>query len=97
MDDIQRQYPELLFQQDNAKGHASAFTKSVLAAAGIKVMEWPPFSPDLNPIETLWNDMKEYIQENYLRSIALIRDYERLFRRPGNRLHTRELRNLYVL
>lgn len=65
VDDIQKQYPELLFQQDNAKGHASAFTKSVLAAAGIRVMEWPPFSPDLNPIETLWNDMKEYIQRNY--------------------------------
>jgi hypothetical protein len=28
-------------------------------------MEWPPFSPDLNPIKTLWNDIKDYIQEHY--------------------------------
>ncbi|PMD54575.1 uncharacterized protein K444DRAFT_484133, partial [Hyaloscypha bicolor E] len=26
---------------------------------------WPPFSPDLSPIETLWDDMKDYIQEHY--------------------------------
>jgi transposase len=37
----------------------------MLAAAGIRVIEWPPFSPDLNPIKTLWNDMKDYIQEYY--------------------------------
>jgi transposase len=36
-----------------------------MAAAGIRVMEWPPFSLDLNPIETIWNDMKNYIQEHY--------------------------------
>jgi hypothetical protein len=65
VDDILRQFPELSFQQDNAKGHASAFTKSVIAAAGIRVIEWPPCSPDLSPIETIWDDMKDYIQEHY--------------------------------
>jgi hypothetical protein len=29
------------------------------------VIEWPPFSPDLNPIETVWNKMKDYIQEHF--------------------------------
>jgi hypothetical protein len=28
-------------------------------------MEWPPNSPDLNPIETIWNNMKDYIQKHY--------------------------------
>lgn len=65
VDEILTQYPELQFQQDNAKGHASAFTKSVIQAAGMRVIEWPPSSPDLSPIETIWDDMKDYIQEHY--------------------------------
>jgi len=65
VDDILRQYPDLYFQQDHAPGHTSAFTRSVIAAAGLRIIEWPPFSPDLNPIETLWDDMKDYIQEHY--------------------------------
>jgi transposase len=75
VDEILQQYPELQFQQDNAKGHASAFTKSVLKAAEIRVIEWPPYSPDLNPIEELWDDMKDYIQEHYPQ---VHRSYKRL-------------------
>jgi hypothetical protein len=65
VDEIIQEHPELLFQQDNAKGHAAAFTRSVLEAAEIRVIEWPALSPDLNPIETLWDDMKDYIQNHY--------------------------------
>ncbi len=65
VDEILQEHPELLFQQDNAKGHASAFAKSVLDAAEIRYMRWPANSPDLNPIETLWDDMKDYIQAHY--------------------------------
>jgi hypothetical protein len=28
-------------------------------------MTWPPYSPDLNPIETIWNVMKDWIQEHH--------------------------------
>jgi transposase len=41
------------------------FTKSVLEAIGIKVMTWPINSPNLNPIEALWDDIKDYIQAHY--------------------------------
>jgi len=27
---------------------------------------WPAHSPDLNPIKTLWNVMKDWIQDNYI-------------------------------
>lgn len=28
-------------------------------------IEWPLLSPDLNPIEYVWNGMKDYIQRHY--------------------------------
>ena len=26
---------------------------------------WPPYSPDLNPIEMIWDKMKDYLQNNF--------------------------------
>lgn len=65
VDEILQQYPDLCFQQDNAKGHSSAFVKSVFEAAGILYIDWPPASPGLSPIETVWDDLKDYIQQYY--------------------------------
>ena len=56
---------ELLFMQDNAPGHAAKETKAMLAELAIVAVTWPPYSPDLNPIETLWKHMKEYLQREY--------------------------------
>ena len=38
------------------KGQTSAFIKSTFESVGIRVIEGPPSSPDLNSIETLWDD-----------------------------------------
>ena len=32
---------------------------------GVRVIWWPAYSPDLNPIETVWDKMKDWIQGNY--------------------------------
>lgn len=51
--------------QDNAPAHASKETLAELWERGIIYIEWPPFSPDLNPIKAVWNRMKDYIQLHY--------------------------------
>lgn len=60
-----RLHPGHLFMQDNAPGHAAALTSQELRERDISVLIWPPYSPDLNPIETIWRWMKDYIRENY--------------------------------
>ncbi|KNG52823.1 transposable element tc1, partial [Stemphylium lycopersici] len=50
---------------DNAKAHSSKGTSRELALREVRVLSWPPFSPDLNPIEGVWAKMKDYIEIHY--------------------------------
>jgi transposase len=48
----------LVFQQDNAKPHKSKKVMKWLGKQKFDTLDWPPQSPDLSPIETIWNVMK---------------------------------------
>ena len=51
--------------QDNAPGHRAKKTIAELQERGVRMVEWPAYSPDLNPIETVWDWMKDWIEERY--------------------------------
>jgi len=50
-----------VFQQDNDPKHTSMKAKKRFGNNSVNVMEWPPKSPDLNPTENLWSDVKKAV------------------------------------
>jgi predicted transcriptional regulator len=47
--------------QDNAPAHTARMIKEYLSKEGVTMLEWPPYSPDLNPIENIWNWIKKKV------------------------------------
>eukprot|EP00834_Sanchytrium_tribonematis_P005680 NODE_361_length_8796_cov_0.460274.p1 type:complete len:337 gc:universal NODE_361_length_8796_cov_0.460274:4499-3489(-) len=52
-----------VLQQDNASAHTAEIVTDFLDENGIDVIEWPPNSPDLSPIENIWAYLKKAIGE----------------------------------
>lgn len=48
---------------DNAAFHKSKRTKELIESVGCRVIFLPPYSPDLNPIEKFWANMKRWIKQ----------------------------------
>lgn len=49
---------DLYFQFDNDPKHTSSKAKTFLTKNSIKYLDFPPYSPDLNPLENIWSILK---------------------------------------
>jgi hypothetical protein len=52
-----------VLQQDGATPHTAASTAQWLSANSVRVLQWPPNSPDLSPIENVWQIIKDHVEK----------------------------------
>lgn len=57
--------PKSVIVMDNASFHHSDRIKGMCADAGAKLLYLPPYSPDLNPIEEFFSELKAYIRRHW--------------------------------
>ena len=56
---------EWRLMHDNAPSHKANSIKAYLAEEKVEMIEWPPYSPDMNPIENVWAWMKQKLANDY--------------------------------
>ncbi|KAK3527885.1 hypothetical protein QTP86_010205 [Hemibagrus guttatus] len=64
-----------VLQQENDPKHTSKSTSEWLKKNKMKTLEWPSQSPDLNPIEMLWHDLKKVVHARKPSSVAELQQF----------------------
>ena len=59
------------FQQDNVPVHRAEETKAILREKRVRVLDWSPQSPDLNPVEQVWEWI---LKETHLKTFTNIQE-----------------------
>ena len=70
------QQRNLILQQDNARPHVARVCQDFLANNNIAPLAWPPYSPDLTPIEHMWDELDRRVRKrrNPPASLAQLRN-----------------------
>jgi transposase len=77
---------DVSFQQDNATIHRARVTQGWFDDNEITVIEWPPNSPDMNPIEHVWKALKAKLHARFPDTYALRGGPERVQEELAKRL-----------
>ena len=57
--------PNRTFMHDNASIHTAKKIKNWFRDESIPLLNWPPYSPDINPIKHVWKKLKEVLHQRY--------------------------------
>lgn len=79
------------FQQDNAPQHKANVSKAWFHNHGVSLIDFPPYSPDLNPIENLWNIIKQRVER---RLVHTVDEVERVLKEEWEAVNTELLAQL---
>lgn len=80
-----------VFQQDNDRKHVSKVAKEWFRTNNINVLERPAQSPDLNPIENLWSDVKKAVFQTQPTSVAQLWE---VVQQAWSSIHAERCKNL---
>jgi len=64
---------------DNVSFHKSPKTRELIEKAECKLIYLPPYSPDLNPIEKFWANMKKWIKKQMHKFLQLDKAIDAFF------------------
>ena len=62
------------YLQDNAPTHTARVTRKWLHDHGITCLDFPPYSPDLNPIENVWQDVERRVEARAPKTVEELQD-----------------------
>jgi hypothetical protein len=63
------------YQQDNWRVHTANTSQAWFHNHGIDLIDWPAWSPDLNPIENLWSDLKRRVYAHHANTMDELEQY----------------------
>lgn len=63
------------YQQDNASPHTAGTSQVWFHNHGITILDFPPYSSDLSPIENLWSDLKRRVYSHNPKTMEELEDW----------------------
>ncbi len=85
---------EIIFQHDNDPKHKAKSVQNWLYEQEFSTMEWPAQSPDLNPIEHLWSEVKRKLNQYEVPPKGVLELWERI-QKIWNEISLDSIKNLY--
>ncbi|GFV64621.1 transposable element Tcb1 transposase [Trichonephila clavipes] len=87
-------FPGAVFQQDNARPHVAKTVKSYLDSQQVQLLPWPAHSPDMSPIEHVWDIVGRRLARD-LRPVSLTDELWLRIQTICNALPQADIQNLF--